>query len=45
MKISQSEKKLYENSKKFIYVNTGVGNLAYAGRVGIMPEITVLKIS
>jgi len=36
---------LYENSKKFIYVNTGVGNLAYAGRVGIMPEITVLKIS
>ena len=30
---------------KYIYVNTGVGNLAYAGRVGIMPEISVLHIS
>jgi len=36
---------LYNKSNKFIYVNTGVGNLAYAGRVGIMPEITVLNIS
>ena len=36
---------LYNISNKFIYVNTGVGNLAYAGRVGIMPEITVLNIS
>ena len=30
---------------KYIYVNTGVGHLAYAGRIGIMPEITVLNIS
>ena len=36
---------LYNKSNKFIYVNAGVGNLAYAGRVGIMPEITVLNIS
>ena len=36
---------LYDKSNKFIYVNAGVGNLAYAGRVGIMPEITVLNIS
>ena len=36
---------LYNKSDKYIYVNTGVGNLAYAGRVGIMPEITVLNIS
>ena len=36
---------LYENSSKFIYVNAGIGHLAYAGRVGIMPEITVLHIS
>jgi len=36
---------LYNKLDKYIYVNTGVGNLAYAGRVGIMPEITVLNIS
>ena len=28
-----------------ILENTGIGNLAYAGRVGIMPEISVLQIS
>jgi len=36
---------LYENNSKYIYVNAGIGHLAYAGRVGIMPEITVLHIS
>jgi predicted MPP superfamily phosphohydrolase len=34
-----------DKSNKYIYVNTGVGNLAYAGRVGIMPEISVLNLS
>jgi hypothetical protein len=38
-------KGLYNKLDKYIYVNTGVGNLAYAGRVGIMPEISVLHIS
>ena len=36
---------LYNKLDKYIYVNTGVGHLAYAGRIGIMPEITVLNIS
>ena len=35
---------LYSSSKKQIYVNRGVGHLGYAGRVGIMPDISVLKI-
>ena len=30
--------------KKQIYVNRGVGHLGYAGRVGIMPDISVLKL-
>ena len=34
-----------DKSNKYIYVNTGVGHLAYAGRVGIMPEISVLNLS
>ena len=36
---------LYNKLDKYIYVNAGVGHLAYAGRIGIMPEITVLNIS
>ncbi|MGY8980282.1 MAG: metallophosphoesterase [Flavobacteriales bacterium] len=35
---------LYTNSYKHIYVNTGIGHLGYAGRVGIMPEISVLEL-
>ena len=35
---------LYENSGKQIYVNRGLGHLGYAGRVGIMPDISVLNI-
>ena len=41
---SSPERTIKEGSK-YIYVNTGIGNLAYAGRVGIMPEISVLQIS
>ncbi len=35
---------LYENKAHKIYVNRGIGHLGYAGRVGIYPEISVLKI-
>ncbi len=35
---------LYEFSRRFVYVNRGFGFHAYPGRVGIMPEITVLEL-
>jgi predicted MPP superfamily phosphohydrolase len=35
---------LYENMGRYIYVNRGFGFHAYPGRVGIMPEITVLEL-
>ena len=35
---------LYENVGKYIYVNRGLGFHAYPGRVGIMPEITVIEL-
>ncbi len=35
---------LYEKGQRYIYVNRGFGYHAYAGRVGIMPEITVLEL-
>jgi predicted MPP superfamily phosphohydrolase len=35
---------LYENFGRFIYVNRGLGFHAYPGRVGIMPEITVIQL-
>jgi len=35
---------LYANEGKQIYVNRGLGHLGYAGRVGIMPDISVLNI-
>lgn len=35
---------LYEKAGKFIYVNRGFGFHAYPGRVGIMPEITVIEL-
>jgi len=35
---------LYENDEQFLYVNRGIGHLGYPGRVGILPEITVLDI-
>ncbi len=34
---------LYENGKQRLYVNRGFGFLGYPGRVGILPEITVLE--
>ena len=35
---------LYKKNNHQIYVNRGLGHLGYAGRVGIMPDISVLNI-
>lgn len=35
---------IYEKSNQFINVNRGFGVLAYPGRVGIWPEITVIEL-
>lgn len=35
---------LYEENGQYLYVNRGFGFLGYAGRLGIMPEITVLEL-
>jgi len=36
---------LYQQGDQFLYVNRGIGFLAYNGRVGIAPEITVVELS
>jgi predicted MPP superfamily phosphohydrolase len=36
---------LYKNENQHLYVNRGFGFLGYPGRVGIMPEITLLELS
>lgn len=35
---------LYQEGKQFLYVNRGLGFLGYPGRVGILPEITVVEL-
>ncbi|MCW3107552.1 MAG: metallophosphoesterase [Segetibacter sp.] len=35
---------LYEEGKQKLYVNRGYGFIGYPGRVGIMPEITVIEL-
>lgn len=35
---------LYERLGRYVYVNRGFGFHAYPGRVGIMPEITVIEL-
>ena len=35
---------LYEKANQFLYVNRGLGYLGYPGRVGILPEITLLTL-
>lgn len=35
---------LYQQGKQYIYVNRGLGFLGYPGRVGMLPEITVLQL-
>lgn len=36
---------MYQKDKQYLYVNRGFGFLGYAGRVGILPEITVLTLT
>ncbi len=36
---------LYENKNQKLYVNPGFGFIGYPGRVGILPEITVIELS
>lgn len=36
---------LYEKSGQYLYVNRGLGYVGYAGRVGILPEISVLSLA
>jgi predicted MPP superfamily phosphohydrolase len=36
---------LYQEKDQFLYVNRGYGFIGYDGRLGIMPEITVLEFS
>lgn len=35
---------LYRQGEQFLYVNRGLGFLGYPGRVGILPEVTVLEL-
>ena len=35
---------LYQEGEQFLYVNRGLGFLGYPGRVGILPEITVVEL-
>ncbi len=35
---------LYEHGQQKLYVNRGYGFLGYPGRVGVMPEITVIEL-
>ncbi len=36
---------LYEEDKQKLYVNRGFGFIGYPGRVGILPEITVIELA
>lgn len=36
---------LYSQGRQHLYINRGLGFLGYPGRVGILPEITVLELS
>lgn len=35
---------LYQQSSQYLYVNRGLGFLGYPGRVGILPEITLIEL-
>jgi predicted MPP superfamily phosphohydrolase len=35
---------IYEENQRYLYVNRGLGFLAFPGRVGIWPEITVITL-
>jgi predicted MPP superfamily phosphohydrolase len=35
---------LYQEGDQFLYVNRGYGYIGYPGRIGILPEITILEL-
>jgi uncharacterized protein len=35
---------LYQEENQYLYVNRGFGYLGYPGRIGILPEITILEL-
>ncbi len=35
---------LYQEASQYLYVNRGIGFIAYSGRVGILPEISLLTL-
>lgn len=35
---------LYQEGSQYLYVNRGYGYLGYPGRIGILPEITILEL-
>ncbi|SHK26372.1 hypothetical protein SAMN04488028_1049 [Reichenbachiella agariperforans] len=35
---------LYQQGEQYLYVNRGFGFLGYPGRIGILPEITILEL-
>lgn len=35
---------LYQQGKQYLYVNRGLGFIGYPGRVGILPEVTVVEL-
>lgn len=35
---------LYQEDKQYLYVNRGFGYIGYPGRIGILPEITILEL-
>ncbi len=36
---------LYQENSQYLYVNVGIGYIAFPGRVGFMPEITVFELN
>jgi predicted MPP superfamily phosphohydrolase len=36
---------LYQKGKQYLYVNRGFGFLGFPGRIGILPEITVMELN
>jgi len=36
---------LYQKGKQYLYVNRGLGFIGYPGRVGILPEVTLLELT
>jgi predicted MPP superfamily phosphohydrolase len=35
---------LYQENHQYLYVNRGFGYIGFPGRVGILPEITVIEL-